>query len=239
MAAWRARAATIFARSGANHRVSRVASSLVRAIIFDLDNCLAAANEVGEQLLEPVFSAVRAANDGALSPTALDAAFADCWVHAFDFVAARYDFTPQMRDAGWQAFREIEVRAPMHGYGDLALLPTLGERRFLVTSGFRRLQESKVRALGIESCFDAIVIDAIDEPARRGKEQIFLELMRQICLDPSDVLVVGDNAESELAAATRLGLRSVQLIRPGVEPADGVTIHLRDLAELRAWLERC
>ena len=210
----------------------------MQAIIFDLDNCLAAANEVGEQLLEPVFSAVRAANDGVLSPSELEAAFADCWVHAFDFVAARYDFTPQMRAAGWQAFRDIEVRTPMHGYDDLGLLPSIGERRFLVTSGFRRLQESKVRALGIESCFDAIVIDAIDEPGRRGKERIVQELMRQFCLDAADVLIVGDNAESELAAATHLGLRSAQIIRPGVAPASSVTIHLRDLAELRAWLER-
>lgn len=208
----------------------------MHAIIFDLDNCLAAADEVGEQLLEPAFNAIRAANDGALTGSGLDAAFRDCWVHSFDFVAAKHNFTPAMRAAGWGAFRRIEVRTPMRGYGDLALLPSLGDRRFLVTSGFRRLQESKVRALGIEACFDAIVVDAVDEPARRGKEQIFRDLMRQYGLDTPDVLVVGDNAESELAAAARLGLRSAQIIRPGVTPADGVTIHLRDLAELRDWL---
>jgi len=215
---------------------SAVASSSVRAIIFDLDNCLAAANEPGEQLLEPVFAAVRAANDGALSESELDAAFRDCWVHAFDFVAATHRFTPGMLAAGWEAFRRIEVRAPMRGYGDLTLLPTLGEERFLVTSGFRRLQMSKVRALGIDAFFDAIVVDAIDEPGRRGKERIFLDLMRECSLDPNEVLVVGDNAESELAAAARLGLASAQIIRPGVVPAEGVTIHLRDLAELREWL---
>jgi HAD superfamily hydrolase (TIGR01549 family) len=209
----------------------------VRAIIFDLDNCLAAADEVGEQLLEPVFTAVRDANDGALTRSELDAAFRDCWVHAFDFVAERYGFTPRMHAAGWEAFRGIEVRAPMRGYGDLALLPLLGERRFLVTSGFRRLQESKVRALAIEAAFEAIVVDAIDEPGRRGKERIFRDLMAQFRLDASDVLIVGDNAESELAAASRLGLRSVQIIRPGVVPADGATVHMKDLAELRAWLD--
>lgn len=213
-----------------------LASCAVRAIIFDLDNCLAAADEPGEQLLEPVFAAVRAANSGALAESELDAAFRDCWVHAFDFVATTHNFTPEMRAAGWEAFRRIEVGTPMRGYGDLALLPALGERRFLVTSGFRGLQESKVRALGIESCFDAIVVDAIDEPGRRGKERIFRDLMSQYCLDRPDVLVVGDNAESELAAAARLGLRSAQLIRPGVTPANGVTIQLRDLAELRDWL---
>lgn len=209
----------------------------VRAIIFDLDNCLAAANEVGEELLEPVFAAVRVANDGALTESELHAAFRDCWVHAFDVVAARYDFTSRMRAAGWEAFRRIEVRTPMHGYGDLALLPSLGERRFLVTSGFRRLQESKVRALGIEACFEAVVVDAIDEPARHGKERIFRDLMSQFRLDAADVLVVGDNPESELAAAARLDLRSAQITRPGVVAADGVTLRVRDLAELRAWLQ--
>jgi len=125
----------------------------------------------------------------------------------------------------------------MRGYGDLALLPSLGERRFLITSGFRRLQESKVRALGIATFFDAIVVDAIDEPARRGKERIFRDIMSKFDLDASEVLVVGDNAESELAAATRLGLQSAQIIRPSVTPADGVTVRVRDLIELRSWLD--
>src|SRR5437660_1356698 len=110
------------------------------AIIFDLDNCLAAADEPGEQLLAPVFEAVRTSNGGALTSAALEAAFRDCWVHAFDWVAVRHGFTEQMRAAGWAALRDIEVRQPMRGYGDLDLLPRLGEVRFLVTSGFRRLQ---------------------------------------------------------------------------------------------------
>jgi len=235
-------AVIIFMQVGAKHWrwrtgvPSPLVSFAVRAIILDLDNCLAAADEVGESLLEPVFTAVRAANAGALTESELDAAFGDCWVHAFDFVAMRHDFTPAMRTAGWEAFRQIEVHTPMHGYGDLALLPAIGRQRFLVTSGFRRLQESKVRALGIEPYFDAIVVDAIDEPAHRGKERIFRDLMSQFSLEASDVLVVGDNPDSELAAAARLGLRSAQIVRPGVTPADGVTIHLSGLAELRDWL---
>ena len=209
----------------------------MHAIIFDLDNCLAPADEVGHQLLEPVFVAVRDANEGALASETLGAAFQDCWVHAFDHVAKRYGFTDRMHDAGWRVFREIEVTQPMSGYGDLDLLPSLGERRFLVTSGFRRLQESKVRALGIASAFDAVIVDAIDEPNRRGKERIFADLMADACLEAGDTLVVGDNPESELAAARRLGLGSAQLLRPGVVPASDVTVRVRDLAELRQWLE--
>jgi FMN phosphatase YigB (HAD superfamily) len=210
----------------------------MHAIIFDLDNCLAPADEPGEQLLAPVFDAVRLANDGALTAVALDAAFRDCWVHAFDWVAARHNFTQRMRDAGWAAFREVEVRQPMCGYGDLDLLPSLGGVRFLVTSGFRRLQESKVRALGVAGSFAEVIVDAMDEPDRRGKERIFADLIRAQSLRRAEVLVVGDNAESELAAAKRLSLPSAQILRRGVVPAPEVTTRVQDLADLRRWLEQ-
>jgi len=207
------------------------------AIIFDLDNCLAAASEPGEQLLTPVFDAVREANTGTLTPEALETALRDCWMHAFDWVAARHGFTEQMRAAGWTAFRQIEVRQPMHGYRDLDVLPTIGDVRFLVTSGFRRLQESKIRALGVAQLFAAVIIDALDEPNRRGKERIFGDLIREFSLREEDVVVVGDNAESELAAAKRLGLPRVQILRPGVERDPDATAHVRDLHELHAWVD--
>ena len=36
---------------------------MTKAIIFDLDSCLAAADEVGEQLFAPAFATICAAND--------------------------------------------------------------------------------------------------------------------------------------------------------------------------------
>ena len=52
---------------------------MIRAVIFDLDSCLAAANEVGDHLFVPAFQAVRNANRGADSEEILFAAYADCW----------------------------------------------------------------------------------------------------------------------------------------------------------------
>jgi FMN phosphatase YigB (HAD superfamily) len=43
---------------------------MIRAIIFDLDNCLSAADEPRKELLEPVFDAIRRANRGRLSDEA-------------------------------------------------------------------------------------------------------------------------------------------------------------------------
>jgi putative hydrolase of the HAD superfamily len=205
----------------------------VRAVIFDLDNCLAASDEPGRSLLEPVFSAVREANHGRLSDEELEAAFEACWVQAFDKVAKEHEFSKEMHDAGWAAFARVEVRSPMRGYGDLDVLPSLGERRFLVTSGFRRLQESKIRALGIADVFDEVVVDALDEPGRRGKERVFADLLAKHRLEPDEVLVVGDDPESELASARKQGLRAVQILRPGIEPDPDIE-QVRDLPALRS-----
>jgi FMN phosphatase YigB (HAD superfamily) len=209
----------------------------MRTVIFDLDNCLAPSDEPGRDLLDPVFGAVRAANRGRLSEHELSLAFEDCWRYGFDKVAERHGFSREMRDAGWEAFARVEVRVPMRGYGDLGVLPHLGDRRFLVTSGFRRLQESKVRALGIAAAFEEVVIDALDEPGRRGKERVFADLLDRHRLQPSLVLVVGDDPESELASARALGLRGVQIVRPGIEPAPD-SLRVRDLRELRELMAR-
>lgn len=205
---------------------------MIKAIIFDLDSCLAAADEVGQHLFAPAFTAIRAANDGSVSEAALQAAFTDCWRVAFDAVADRYSFTTAMRAAGWESFRQLEISTPMRGYGDLAVLRELTVKRFLVTSGFRRLQESKVRALGFADWSAAIYIDAIDEPDRQGKHGIFQDLLATHRLCSDEVLVVGDNPDSEIAAGTRLGIMTIQILRPGVPRTNTATAHIHSLIEL-------
>ena len=59
--------------------------------VIDLDNCLMDARAVGP-FFEPAFEAVRQANQGALSPQALDQALQACWFTAFDLVAQRHHF---------------------------------------------------------------------------------------------------------------------------------------------------
>jgi len=209
---------------------------MIEAIIFDLDSCLAAANEVGDQLFAPAFAAIRAANDGSVPEETLRVAFAECWRVAFDAVADKYRFTEAMRAAGWQAFRQTEVATPRYGYEDLAVVPELPVRRFLVTSGFRRLQESKVRALGFARWFAAIHIDAIDEPERKGKHGLFQELLATHGLRPETVLVVGDNPDSEIEAGNRLGMHTIQILRPGVPRSHKARTHIHNLAALKELL---
>ncbi len=209
---------------------------MVKALIFDLDSCLAAANEVGDDIFAPAFQAIRTANNGHVSEDQLRSAFADCWRFPFDFIADHYGFSPAMRSAGFAAFSHIEVSQPMHGYGDLAVLAEIPAKLFLVTSGFRRLQESKIRALGITGLFTKVHIDAIDESGPRGKLHAFEEILQAHCLSPEEVLVVGDNPDSEIAAGNRLRMTTIQILRPGVTASTAATHQIRTLGELKRFI---
>lgn len=210
---------------------------MTKALIFDLDNCLAAADEVGQQLFAPAFDAIRAANHGTLSEQALTEAFSECWRHPLDWVAAKYGFSEEMLSAGWKIFVKTEVTQPMHGYGDLATLANMPVQRFLVTSGFRRLQESKIRALALERWFTGIYVDAIDEPDRKGKQGLFELILNTYRLKPEEALVIGDNPDSELEVGNRMGIRTVQTLRPGVPRADNATMYIHSLSELNEFLK--
>jgi FMN phosphatase YigB (HAD superfamily) len=205
---------------------------VTKAIIFDLDSCLSPADEPGQQLFAPAFDAIASANRGSHSASVLQNAFADMWRLPFDFVAEKYRFTPAMKAAGWQVLAQLEVTKRMVGYGDLTVLKELPGLKFVVTSGFRRMQESKIRALGIAPLFTAIYIDAIDQPGYRGKQRIFEDILRDNSLQPDQVLIVGDNHDSEIAAGVRLGIRTVQTIRPGVPRSPAATYHIQTLREL-------
>lgn len=208
------------------------------SIIFDLDNCLCAADEVGQGFHAPVFAAIRRCNEGALTDAALSEAFADCMRFPFDEVAEKFGFTRAMRDAGLRVLESLEVVTPMHGYGDLHVLRELQARRFLVTSGFVKLQRSKIAMLGVGPWFEAVRIDAVGKQPRRGKRAVFEDLVRHFALRAGQVWVVGDNARSEIAAGNQLGMRTVQILRPGVERSDAARYTVKNLFELKALIGR-
>jgi len=209
---------------------------LKQAILFDLDNCLAPADQAGPHLLQPVFDAIQRANAGTLPPARLAQARQELWRRPYDVVARQQGFSEPMFRAGWDAYRELEVVGPLAGYDDLAVLGQLGLPCFLVTAGFRRLQESKVDALGIRRLFHAVHIDAIDQGQRRGKQQIFASILSEHALMPAQALVVGDDPESEIRAGNALGIPTVQILRPGVERSPAASRHIVSLAELKPLL---
>lgn len=206
---------------------------MIRAVIFDLDKCLAPPEEIGRAFFEPPIEAIRRANNGTLSDEALESAIRDFWHLAYDDIAARHGFSQSMFEAGWQAFRSLRMRGPLRGYGDLDVLAEFRVPLFLVTTGFRDFQESKVDALCIRERFVEVIVDDIDGHVRLGKHRIFGELVGRHSWQPESVLVVGDNPESEIAAGNLLGMPTVQILRPGVPRDTSARWHCEHLVGVR------
>ena len=208
-----------------------------KAVIFDLDNTLADAKLVGDTAFDAAFQAIRQANHGRLSESQLQDAFAACWHTAFYTVAAEHGFSAEMTEAGAQAFRNLRVpeEASYQGYGDLEMLQQLPMKRHLVTSGFRDFQNSKVERLGIRDDFDSIQIDDPEDhlpDAGPGKTPLFEKICAQQGIRPDEVLVVGDNPASEIAAGNALGMTTIQVLRPGIEASGDAHHQISDLSEL-------
>ena len=150
----------------------------------------------------------------------------------FDAVAEEFHL-PAALHAAWAAANAVlEVAVPLAPYDDVGALARLALPRFLVTTGFRRFQESKIAALGIGHLFDAIYVDALDAPEREGKAGIFCRLVTEHELTPAEVFVVGDSAESELRIGRELGMVTVQVLRDEIAPCAWADRRIRGLYEL-------
>ncbi len=207
---------------------------MIKAIIYDLDNCLFPATIIPEDTFRSALDALRQANkgEGALAEEVLEEALAACWTHSFDEVARQYAFPEQLSHAATEAFRSLHVKARLVPYPDLVAIEELPGKRFLVTTGYRQFQQSKIATLGIAKLFDAVFIDGLDDEDRRGKEKIFREILHEYALEPAEVLVVGDNPTSEIAAGNAIGMATVQVLRPGIRKGQSATFHIGCLYDL-------
>jgi len=85
----------------------------------------------------------------------------------------------------------------------------------LLTDGFLPAQKLKVQALGIEKFFKCIIYTeelgrACWKPSTTG----FEKMMQQLNAGPENIAYVADNMEKDFIAPNKLGMLTIQLIRP-------------------------
>lgn len=212
---------------------------LMTNFILDLDNTLFDTRSIPASLIHCLHSDLRLANkeSHAVPPDILEKAINDAWYAPFSVVCDRYSL-PDIFQCIWNDWLEtVSFGQSLPLYPDvvcaLQKLRVQGHYLCLLTSGYRRLQQAKIEALGIAHLFDEVHIDAVEESSP-GKAAIILELMRSRKWNREDLLIVGDSAASEIDAGIRLGISTVQILRPGVIATDRAERHIHSLLELCA-----
>lgn len=210
---------------------------MVKAIIFDLDNCIFDTSSMGGKAIQEVKDILKAAP---LAEETKDAVRLGLKTDALEDVLARLSVPQDTAEAMRAAYRESDVPAGcvVRTYGDEQIIRTWNVLKVLVTSGYKKFQTAKITRLGIADMFDEVIIDTLDDPAaRKGKLKIFEEILAKHNVSKDEVLVAGDNPRSELGVAKQLGITAVQTLRPGVVPWSEADYRITDLSEITPLLK--
>jgi putative hydrolase of the HAD superfamily len=200
-----------------------------RALILDLDNTIYPVSSISENLFGQLFDILD--QHAGLINTAGDANRVDkikdeMTRRPFQHIADEFELDIVLRNKMVDTLRNMAYSQPMQPYADYVHIRTIPLDKFLVTTGFTKLQMSKVKMLDIEQDFKTIhIVDP--EINRQTKKDIFLEIMRTHNYHPGELLVIGDDPGSEIKAAKALDIDTF-LFDPDNKYPDAEVTHRSD-----------
>lgn len=196
-----------------------------KAIIYDLDNTLYPVPAIGEELFKPVFDMIARDHEDDLP-----AIKSEMMGTPFRIVAKKYNFSEELTKKAIAVQEKLEYNKPIATFKDYQLIKNLPYERFLVTTGFKKMQESKIRNMGISGDFTEI---HIVDPTISSKKEVFAGIMQRYNYRPEDVLAVGDDPDSEIKAAHDLGIETVLYDYNGKRDKTISTYYITNYSELK------
>lgn len=209
-----------------------------RAVFFDLDGTLLR-DDHGEAVVAAVVSGLAAEIPG-LDARALIAADHRIWNEEWaargdDWLVGRVPVDAVPREVWRRALLEVGVDDPgvvdramqLHTDAELAAHTLYDESRAvidalrargillgIITNGPSELQRAKLRGVGIEHLFDAVLVSG-ELGVAKPDEAIFQEGLARLAVEAAAAVHVGDNLEADVAGARGAGLHAVWIDRRG------------------------
>jgi len=203
---------------------------MTKSLIIDLDMCILDTRTVGLHAFDSVIDTY---SNSSLNDRIKRGIYSKLWNTSLGDIIDQYDIPADIAEQMRNAYSKLEVPDTVKSFGDEQCLKSINIYKILVTSGYKAYQESKIEKLNIEALFDEIIIDAVDShEKRKGKQMIFQELLAKNAWQSNEVLVVGDNPDSELRAGKELGMVTVQTLRPTVVKVPGFDHYISSLCDL-------
>lgn len=201
-----------------------------RAFILDLDNTIYPVSSIAGELFGQLFKLI---DEHLLhaDPEHVQQAKDELTRRPYQHVAKDFNFGEELTTKGMALLNNITFDQPMQPYDEYATIKEIEIEKYLVTTGFTRLQMSKIKMLGIEADFKAVyVVDP--ELSSLSKKDIFEQIMQENGYEAADLLIIGDDPKSEIKAATELGIDTF-LFDPGDKHHDAqVTYRSKDYKDV-------
>ena len=205
-----------------------------KALIFDLDNTVYPVSSIGDNLFGELFSIIR--KHGGYGGNVEDIK-KEIMRKPFQKVAIMFDFADDLTSKGLKLLSDLTCNAPISPFSDYFFIKDLKQQKFLVTSGFRKLQQSKIERLNIKNDFEEIfIVDPIY--SEMTKKDYFEKILKQYRLDKSEVLIIGDDLNSEIKAGKELGIDTVIYDYLNVFNSSSPYVFIKNYSELEKYIYR-
>mgnify|MGYP003439710990 CR=1 FL=1 len=204
----------------------------IEAIVYDLDNTIYPAKKFCEPVFLQVIDAIFSADNNSYLELELEKIKADMFTTTFVDVAKKYSLSDETILAVRQVLDSAVFEEQLVAYEDCAIIENIPLKSFLVTSGNTSFQNKKIENLRIAHWFEKIYIDDENAQPRIGKEGVFKQILSDLGCDAEQVIVVGDNISSEIAAGNKLGMHTIQILRAGIQKGAEAKQHINSFTEL-------
>ena len=193
-----------------------------KALILDLDNTIYPVSAIADELFNKLFDAVDEFREMLDNPASKNIKY-DFTQKPYQHVAEKYHFSAELTEKGLRHLQNLTYDKPIKPYDGYDEIKNLSIEKFLVTSGFAKLQQSKVAMLGIANDFKEIhIVDSQLSPLT--KKDVFAAIMEKHNYRADDILVIGDDPHSEIKAAAELGIDTF-LYDPDYKHTDAQTTY--------------
>jgi len=204
---------------------------MIKLLIFDMDNTLFDTyGQLGIKVLDSMIEKMKAHG---LTDEQEKIMREKYITTGFRTVANQLKLSDKLKEIGKSTYKEMDL-SEITPFDDVGLIKDFTQKKVLVTSGTEKVQNEKIRILGIAPLFDEIIIDPIGSGESRDK--IFRELLEKHKVKPEEAMVIGDNAEAEIAASNKLGMVTVQIFRRPFLKGE-VDHYVKDLYEVQKILD--
>jgi putative hydrolase of the HAD superfamily len=174
-----------------------------KALFFDLDDTIYPTKSVVDDMYKDLFDLLGQHVSAEVCQNIKE----DILKTPFHVVAEGYPLDKKVKDEALRLCLDMSYDGPMQTFEDYPLAMDNQAEKFLITGGYTNLQKSKIKQLGIEKDFKEIFIP---DPYKSdlSKSDVFKQIMLKYNYLPADVLVIGDNPETELASAKEVGIET-------------------------------
>ncbi|MCY1722230.1 HAD family hydrolase [Prolixibacteraceae bacterium Z1-6] len=180
-------------------------------LLLDLDNTIYPVSSIGDKLFKTLFATIEKSGEFEGN---FEAIKAEIQRTPFQKVAYDFSFTKKLLNECMNIHIHLTYDDPMFYFDDYSVIRNLPHKKYLVTSGFTKLQNSKIKQLGIFNDFEEIhIIDL--QTSVLTKKDIFQKIIEGNNFQKNEVLVIGDDINSEIKAGSELDLKSVLYDRKG------------------------